>query len=216
MSSTTRTPDPGIARSTPPKTMVDLVTALSMLVGRGAAARGIADLAQLGAHDRVVDIGCGPGAAAREAAHRGATATGVDPLPIMLRLARWITAMQRLRHVVYVRGSAEHVPVADGAATVVWALSSVHHWSDRAAGLSEAHRVLARGGRVLLRERLVKPGARGHSAHGLTSDQAAQLADQMRSAGFSSVRYEIHRQGRKQIIVVSGVRNGTSEEGSEA
>ena len=65
----------------------EVVTVISMAVGRSAAARVVADIAEVGPGDRVVDIGCGPGTAVREAARRGATATGVDPSPIMLRIA---------------------------------------------------------------------------------------------------------------------------------
>jgi Methyltransferase domain len=41
--------------------------------------------------DHVVDIGCGPGTAARAAASRGARVTGIDPATVMLRVARAVT-----------------------------------------------------------------------------------------------------------------------------
>jgi ubiquinone/menaquinone biosynthesis C-methylase UbiE len=145
-----------------------IITALSMTVGRGPLARAVADAAQLKPSDRVVDIGCGPGTAVRHAARRGAAATGIDPDPVMLRLAHWITAIWRSPNVGWLQGSAEELPLPDSQATVAWAISSVHHWEDRSAGLSEAWRVLAPGGRLLLAERTAKAGARGHAAHGLT------------------------------------------------
>ena len=58
-----------------------------MIPGRGAVGRFAADLTVGLAVDQVVDLGCGPGVAAREAARRGARVTGVDPAPVMLRLA---------------------------------------------------------------------------------------------------------------------------------
>jgi ubiquinone/menaquinone biosynthesis C-methylase UbiE len=88
----------------------------------------------------------------------------------MLGLGRGITAAQRVRNVTFAQGSAEALPLPDESATVVWALSSVHHWADRSAGLSETRRVLAPGGRILLAERFVQPGARGRAAHGFTRD----------------------------------------------
>lgn len=42
----------------------------------------------------LVDVGCDPGAAAREASRHGAAVTGVDPDPLMLLLARTITAVK--------------------------------------------------------------------------------------------------------------------------
>lgn len=184
----------------------EILTAVSMTVGRGPAARTVAGLAGLTANDRVVDVGCGPGTAVREAARRGATATGVDPSPVMLRLARWITAVRTVSSVTWVQATAESLPLVDGDATVLWALSSVHHWGDRAPGLAEARRVLARGGRILLAERLVQPGAHGHAAHGLTRDQADQLALDLQGAGFGDVQCDTIAAGRRTLVIVGGVR----------
>ncbi len=192
-----RAPHPGVVART-----AEVVTALSMMVGRGAAARIIAELAEVAPGDQVVDIGCGPGTAAREAARRGATATGVDPSPVMLNLARRISRLRRVHDVVWLEGTAEAVPLSDGSATVVWALSSVHHWADRAAGVAEARRVLGPGGRMLLAERLTPAGARGHAAHGLTPDQASDLASELVAAGFVEVSTGTHRAGRRTLIVV--------------
>jgi len=71
-----------------------LIVGLGMLVmGRGNA-RLVVDLASVSDADRVVDIGCGPGGAARVADQRGATVVGVDPAPMMLRLASAVTRGQ--------------------------------------------------------------------------------------------------------------------------
>jgi ubiquinone/menaquinone biosynthesis C-methylase UbiE len=182
----------------------DLLTAVSMTAGRGPAARTVAGLAGLTGQDRLVDIGCGPGTAVRTAARQCASATGVDPAPEMLRLGRWITARQHLANVTFRAGSAEALPLPDASATLAWALSSVHHWPDRAAALAEARRVLAPGGRILLAERLVKPGARGHAAHGLTRDQAGQLAADLEAAGFTGVSCQARQAGRRTLLIVTG------------
>jgi SAM-dependent methyltransferase len=184
----------------------ELVMAVSMTVGRGRLARAVADIGDLQASDRVVDIGCGPGTAAREAARRGAAATGVDPSPLMLRLARWITAIRRTENVGWLEGGAERLPVPDGQATVVWAVASFHHWSDRATGLSEACRALAPDGRLIVAEWLVRPGARGHGAHGMTSDQAGEFAGQLSGAGFRDARVSTRRVGRRTLVIISAVK----------
>ena len=62
-----------------------------MTIGRDGDARLAAELTELTAGDRLVDVGCGPGAAARFAAGRGARVTGVDPAPVMLDVARRLT-----------------------------------------------------------------------------------------------------------------------------
>src|SRR5271165_6086391 len=67
-----------------------VITAVSMTAGRGPLARSVADAARLTPADHLIDIGCGPGTAVRLAGRRAATATGIDPSPVMLRLAHWI------------------------------------------------------------------------------------------------------------------------------
>ena len=64
--------------------------AMGLLFAAGGRrnARLAADLAAVGPGDRVVDVGCGPGTAVREAGRRGARAAGVDPAPVMLSVAR--------------------------------------------------------------------------------------------------------------------------------
>ncbi|HEU4842045.1 MAG TPA: class I SAM-dependent methyltransferase, partial [Ilumatobacteraceae bacterium] len=128
-----------------------LLAAAGFLLGR----RPIADLAVrlvgVGADDAVVDVGCGPGVAARQAAAAGAASVvGVDPAPVMLRVARAAGAVARhgRRPVRFLVGAAEALPLPDRSATVLWSLSTVHHWRDLDAGLAEARRVLRPAGRL--------------------------------------------------------------------
>jgi len=175
-----------------------------MVFGRGRAATCVADVARLTRSDRVVDVGCGPGTAIRVASRRCERATGVDPDPIMLRFGRWLAALLRRKNVSLVQGGAEALPLPDATATVVWALSSVHHWTDRSAGLAEAKRVLVPGGRVFLVERLSPPGARGHQRYGMTEPQLDALEADATRAGFLAVRREMHVAGRDTLAVVRG------------
>jgi ubiquinone/menaquinone biosynthesis C-methylase UbiE len=176
---------------------------LFLAIGR-AKARLAVDIASVSATDWVVDIGCGPGGAVRTAAARGARATGIDPAPVMLRVARAVTRGQD--GVDWAEGTAESLPVPTGSATVVWSLATVHHWKDVTKGLAEAHRVLAPGGRVLAIERQVAPDATGLASHGWTEQQAESFAAQCRTAGFDDVRVEGHGSGRRAVWAVHGVR----------
>ncbi|MGH3830248.1 MAG: class I SAM-dependent methyltransferase [Pseudonocardiaceae bacterium] len=180
-----------------------LVAGLTMIAGRGAVARLAAELVRLSDTDRVVDVGCGPGTAVREAAHHGARVTGVDPASVMLRLARTLTRDHPA--VTWAYGAAENLRQPDGSATVVWSLASVHHWKDVTAGLAEARRVLVPGGRFLAIERRVAPGATGLASHGWTDQQAESFAAQCRAAGFDDVHVEKHTPGRRAVLVVRAV-----------
>jgi SAM-dependent methyltransferase len=209
MTGTSKTARPAAHEHGPAGTVGQVLTAVSMTVGRGPAARAVAGAAGLHGDDAVLDVGCGPGTAVREAARRGARATGVDPSPVMLRLARWISGLFRSQRVSWLDGSAEALPVPDGAATVAWALSSVHHWEDREAGLRELRRVLRPGGRVLLAERLAAPGARGHAAHGLTAGQAEELAEGLAAAGFGEIRTQRSQAGLRTLVLIQGTRESS-------
>jgi len=177
-----------------------------MLFGRGGMARRIAQMADLTAADVVVDVGCGPGTAVRQARRAGASrVVGIDPSARMLRLARWITSLQRVRDVSFLEGAAEHLPVDAGSASVVWAIQSVHHWEDLDLGLQEVRRVLGPAGQVLLMERFVVPGARGLAAHGLTEHHAEELGAQLAQIGFSEVTNQTVRVGRRTFVVITAV-----------
>ncbi len=181
-----------------------LVAGLTMTVAGGAVARLAADLAAVSAADHVVDVGCGPGTAVRDAARRGARATGVDPAPVLLRLARTLTRDRPA--ITWAEGAAEDLRRPDGSATILWSLACVHHWSDVTAGLAEAQRVLTSGGRLLAIERRVRPGATGLASHGWTDHQAESFAAQCRAAGFEDVRVEEHTPGRRAVWVVRAIR----------
>jgi len=139
---------------------IGLLAAVTMLPAGTANARIAARLSELAAGDAVADIGCGPGTAVRHAARLGASVVGIDPAPVMLRLAKFLT--RRSAHAVrYGEGSAEALPLPDSSVSVIWSIASVHHWADLDAGLREARRVLRPGGRLVAIERLSRPGANG-------------------------------------------------------
>lgn len=174
-----------------------------LLVGR-AKARLAADTAQLSSADHVVDVGCGPGTAARVAARRGARVTGVDPASTMLRIARLVTPKRA--PITWSVGTAEALPVPDGSATVVWALATVHHWQDVDRAVAEARRVLVPGGRLIAIERQSPPDATGLASHGWTRQQAESFAKLCRDTGFDDVSVAERGDGKGSVWVVSGTR----------
>lgn len=182
-----------------------LLAGLSMSAGRGGVARVAADLAKVEASDRVVDVGCGPGTAVREAARRGAEVWGVDPAPVMLRLARLFT--RRNARINLLEGTAEAMPLPDGATTVLWSISTVHHWKDLERGIAEAFRVLAPGGRLLAIERRREPGTTGMASHGWTDDQAHAFAGRCGAAGFVDAEVLTRQIGNSPHVIVTATRS---------
>jgi len=182
-----------------------IVAGLSMVWGRGPVARLAADLAEITDEDHVVDVGCGPGTAVREARRRGARATGVDPARVMLKFARALTRNDS--KVTWTDGVAEALPLPDSSATMLWSISTVHHWKDIDQGLAEARRVLAPNGRLLAIERLAQPGATGHASHGWTIEQAETFAQLCEHAGFEAAHTTTQVPGRGPVLVVQTTRS---------
>jgi SAM-dependent methyltransferase len=108
-------------------------------------APSFADFAGIGPGDRVLDVGCGPGALTTELVRRlGATSVAaVDP-------SEQFVAAARERHPgVDVRiAAAEELPFADGEFEVTLAQLVVHFMDDPLLGLAEMARVTRDGGVV--------------------------------------------------------------------
>jgi len=190
---------------------IGLAAAIGMLVGGRRQARLAVELTGVSSTDHVVDIGCGPGNAVRAAAGLGARVTGVDPSPMMLRLARTLTRNHST--VAWSQGTAEKLPLPDGSVTVAWSVKTVHHWKDVTAGLAEVNRVLAARGRFLVIERRVRPDSTGLASHGWTDGQVQDFAAQCRAAGFDAVQVNEHVRGRSAVWTVQAVGTTTASVG---
>jgi ubiquinone/menaquinone biosynthesis C-methylase UbiE len=177
-----------------------LVAAASMVVGRGSDARLAEELSGRRGTDKVVDVGCGPGVAVRRAARLGASVIGLDPAPVMLRVARTLTRSSSTAR--YMVGSAERLPLPEGSVSVLWTIASVHHWADLGSGLREAKRVLSPGGRLVAIERRTRPGARGHASHGWTDEQAVAFSGLCAEYGFIDVEVGEHETRRGTTLSV--------------
>jgi ubiquinone/menaquinone biosynthesis C-methylase UbiE len=94
---------------------------------------------------RVLDVGCGPGALTRELVERlgAAAVTAVDPSEPFVAAAR-----ERHPGVDVRRAAAEQLPFADGEFDAGLAQLVVHFMADPVAGLSELARVTREGGVV--------------------------------------------------------------------
>lgn len=161
----------------------------------------IVDLVDPQAGELVVDLGAGMGPAAVLAVGRGAEVVAVEPTPFMRRILTLRRLGQRGRSRLQVMdGTAEKIPVADGAANAVWAVNSVHHWHNLSVAATEIARVLAPGGRVVLvdedfdhpdHERNTKPRKESHSdhlhKHQMKPVDASTMAEHLIDAGLVDV-----------------------------
>jgi len=175
----------------------------------------VIDLMDLQPRETVVDIGAGVGAGSVVAALGGAAVKAVEPTPYMRRILGFRRAFLRASPgIVIIDGAAEATGLDAGVADAVYAVNTMHHWTDVEAGTAELARILAPGGRVVLadedfedpahpdHERFKdRHGGDGHQ-HGFEMVEAAAVADLLRAAGLDVQQAEaVELVGRPVILV---------------
>jgi len=162
--------------------------------------RDLASVAMRRRPRTVVDIGCGTGPFVAEMARRGVKANGVDSSEAVLDAARARSALLTPRPEFHL-GSVLALPLMDASVDTATLFEVVEHLDDELLrkALSEAHRVLAPGGQLVMTTpnsealddgTLQCPdcGAQFHSMQHVRSWTAKSLAGALRAAGFLSIR----------------------------
>ena len=155
--------------------------------------RAVLGALDLGADDRLLEIGCGGGVLLREALATGCTAAGIDHSRDMVRLARETNAEAiAAGRLEVIRADAARLPFEDGAFTRVAMVIVFLFLPDPLAVLRECRRVLRPGGRLALYT--IPPEFKGHPyaapepmasrGHFYTDAELERLA---REAGFEHV-----------------------------
>jgi len=104
----------------------------------------VADAARLQPGQRVLDVACGTGVLAREAASRVGSSgrvIGLDASPGMIAVAA-----ERAPHIEWRCGSAESLPFPDGSFDAVVSQFGLMFFADRSQAIREMMRVLVPGG----------------------------------------------------------------------
>jgi len=151
------------------------------------------DALELGAEDRLLDVGCGSGAAVRRAAPMAAAASGVDLSPKMIERAVELAA--GIENVEFRVSESDALPYEDGAFTALLCTSSFHHYPDPAATVREMARVLAPGGRLVIGDgsadrpeaRFVDWFLRRFDRSHVKLYRSTELAELLYAAGFERV-----------------------------
>ena len=167
-----------------------------------------------------VELGCGAGLDARLVSERleaGARLIAVDLAPQMLHRAR--EAFEGVRsgaRLHLLAGDMENLLLADGVADIVLANASFNLTVDKAKALTEAHRILRPGGRLVVRE-LIRDGelpveiaqdpqAWNASLGGVCEE--AEWGSLLAGAGFREVEISGHAPFRPVVSVRIHARRG--------
>ena len=148
------------------------------------------------AHARILDIGCGGGAALGRMAKMfpGSRLTGLDYSEVSVAEASaanadWIEAGR----MTILQGSVSEMPFADAAFDRITTVESFYFWPNPQKDLCEVRRVLAPGGRFLLIADIYGCDALSEHArenirkYGLYNPDPQTFASLLKNAGFSDV-----------------------------
>lgn len=98
----------------------------------------------------VLDFGCGSGENIVPLVERGARVIGIDISPDLIALARQRLSMAGLEAMVEAR-SAYETGLPDGSVDVIFCIALIHHL-DIARVRMEMQRILAKGGKIIVKE----------------------------------------------------------------
>ncbi len=150
-------------------------------------ARDLIRRAAIQAGERVLDVACGTGIAARLAAQQvgpNGSVTGLDMNPGMLAVAR--TAAPPELSIEWHQASADDMPLPDGAFDVVLSQMGLQFMPDKLAALREMRRVLRPGGRLVLD----MPGPMGETFAAMAEAMERHISPQ--AAGFVTQIFSLH------------------------
>lgn len=160
---------------------------------RDPVQRASLEALELTPEDRLLDVGCGTGAASRAGGATAELVVGVDLSSAMIRTAA--EHGQAIDNVHFVIADAERLPFEDDAFTAVLCSNSFHHYPDPLSAVREMTRVLAPAGRLVIgdasadnamarvADRFLRRFEPGH----VRLYRSGELGGFLRSAGLSAV-----------------------------
>ena len=179
-----------------PSSLMGRLLLRSMNIGHGRLHQWGLKAAGIQLTDRVLDVGCGGGKAiSRILEETRREVAGVDHSPEAVKTARSVNraaiSSGRLR---IVESSVENLPFRDGFFDVVTAFETTYFWPELHVGLTEIHRVLNRGGRLVIANEFADRASAGAWAGRLNMrvPDSDALAGAAYEAGFLMVDVSVH------------------------
>ncbi len=117
--------------------------------------RRVVELSDPQPHWSVLDIATGTGHTALALAPYVASVIGIDLTPEMLGEAERLRAQRSVANVHFRTGDVHELAFEAGSFDLITCRRAAHHFSDIAGALREMHRVLRRGGRLVIDDRSV-------------------------------------------------------------
>jgi SAM-dependent methyltransferase len=190
-----------------PKGFSGLIAARMMKKMNCAAISWTIGHLRIGPHDRVLEIGFGPGYGLKEAVShiQDGKVEGIDYSPLMMKVASRnnseAVARGRLR---MQQADACELPFENAEFDKVFAINVFYFWEDSARPLSEIHRVLRSGGVVALyiveKQDMLKTGQGRTEVFRLPTNEEVVLS--LEKAGFSECAINKRDEGTRTGVCI--------------
>src|SRR5262245_15851566 len=156
-------------------------------------------------HDRVLEIGFGPGLAV-ELAHNLAPEgfiAGLDHSAVMVRQASRRNARAlREGRVVLQLGSVSNLPTFNLPFDKIFTINSIHFWTEPINCLKDLIKLLRPGGLIAV---TLQPRSR-QATDAMTATIGQEIAMNLQRAGFSRVRLEIRQASPVSVACALGIK----------
>ncbi|MGI9605132.1 MAG: class I SAM-dependent methyltransferase [Acidimicrobiales bacterium] len=164
--------------------------------------------------ERVVDVGAGMGAGTVVASSAGASVVAVEPTPFLRAVLQIRRGLRRDRkRIEVIDATAEDLRLDDRSIDAIWAVNTMHHWTDPERGVAEIARVLRPGGRVVLVDEDFTdpthpefdkwgPGEGDGEHHGFTMVEARRMGELLTAAGLEEVDASNRKIAGRPVIAI--------------
>ena len=144
-------------------------------------------------YDTVADLGAGEGTLSQLIAQRAKEVIAVDNSEKMVKFGQNLAKENGLPNLEYRLGDIESPPIDDSSVDLAILSQALHHAEHPSKALSEAHRILKPGGRLIVLDLLQHTFEKARELYFDTwlGFPEAELAEMITSAGFSEVETAI-------------------------
>lgn len=144
-------------------------------------------------YDTVADLGAGEGTLSQLIAQRAKKVIAVDNSEKMVKFGQNLAKENGLPNLEYRLGDIESPPIDDSSIDLAILSQALHHAEHPSKALSEAHRILKPGGRLIVLDLLQHTFEKARELYFDTwlGFPEAELAEMITSAGFSEVETAI-------------------------
>lgn len=144
-------------------------------------------------YDTVADLGAGEGTLSQLIAQRAKKVIAVDNSEKMVEFGKKLAKENNLPNLEYRLGDIEAPPIDDSSVDLAILSQALHHAEQPSKALSEAHRILKPGGRLIVLDLLQHTFEKARELYFDTwlGFPEVELAEMITSAGFSDVETAI-------------------------